>query len=241
MSEVRTDHDPTPAPHAGLAARLAGVVFAPRDAYTAVAARPRALGALLVAIAIMVAVQATFLSTDVGREAMLDQQISAMKTFGVNVTDQMVQQMESRLAIAPYTSAGSLLIGLPVFCAIVAGLLLAIFTALLGGGATFKEVYAVVAHSTIIGAIQQLFSFPIMYARGEMSSPTRLSVFFPMLEENSFATYLLSAVDLFYLWSLVNLAIGIAVLYKRRTGPVASVLLGIYAVIAVIIAAVRAF
>jgi hypothetical protein len=33
----------------------------------------------------------------------------------------------------------------------------------------------------------------------------------------------------------------VAVLYKRHTGPVAAVLLGIYAVIAVIIAAVRAF
>jgi hypothetical protein len=128
-----------------------------------------------------------------------------------------------------------------VVCALIAGLLLAIFTAVLGGGATFKQVYAVVAHSMIIGAVQQAFSFPIMYARGEMVSPTRLSVFFPMLSETSFFTYLLSAIDLFYLWSLINVSIGVAVLYKRSTGPVVAVLLGIYALIAVIIAAVRAF
>ena len=80
-----------------------------------------------------------------------------------------------------------------------------------------------------------------MYGRGEMVSPTKLSVFFPMLSETSFFTYLLSAIDLFYLWSLINVSIGVAVLYKRSTGPVVAVLLGIYALIAVIIAAVRAF
>jgi hypothetical protein len=125
--------------------------------------------------------------------------------------------------------------------AIMAGLLLAVFTAVLGGGATFRQVYAVVAHSMIIGAIQQAFSFPIMYAREELTSPTKLSVFFPMLGETSFFTYFLGAIDLFYIWSMINVSIGIAVLYKRRTGPVAAVLLGIYALIAVIIAAVRAF
>jgi len=228
-------------PQVGLLARLIGVVFAPRDAYAAVAARPTWLGAMTVAGVIFIAVQVIFLSTEVGRNAALDQQLGVLKAFGVTVTDQMLQQMETRQAYAPYTTAASLVVSLPLVAAVVAGLLLAVFTAILGGGADFKQVYAVVAHSMIIGAIQQVFSVPIMYARADMSSPTRLSGFFPMLNEMGFATYLLSAIDLFYIWSLVNVSIGVAVLYKRRTGPVAAVLLGIYAVVAVIIAAVRAF
>lgn len=228
-------------PRVGLLARLIGVVFAPRDAYAAVAARPSWLGAMTVAGVIFIAVQVIFLSTEVGRNAALDQQLGVLKAFGITVTDQMLQQMETRQAYAPYTTAASLVVSLPLVAAVVAGLLLAVFTAILGGGADFKQVYAVVAHSMIIGAIQQVFSVPIMYARADMSSPTRLSVFFPMLNEMGFATYLLSAIDLFYIWSLVNVSIGVAVLYKRRTGPVAAVLLSIYAVVAVIIAAVRAF
>jgi len=226
---------------AGLFARLIGVVFSPRDAYTAVAARPKWLGAMVVSGLIILAANVIFLSTEVGRNAALDQQLGVMKALGVTVTDQMVQQMQSQMAFAPYSTGASLLVMLPLMCAIIAGLLLAIFTAVLGGGATFKQVYAVVAHSMIIGAIQQAFSFPTMYAREEMTSPTKLSVFFPMLNEMGFANYLLAAIDLFYIWSLINGSIGVAVLYKRRTGPVAAVLLGIYAVIAVIIAAVRAF
>src|SRR5688500_5914215 len=198
MAEVNSTHALDGAPDPGLAARLIGVVFSPRDAYAAVAARPRALGALAVSVLIMLAANAVFLSTEVGQNALLDQQLSAIKAFGVTVTNEMVQQMEARLAYAVYSTAASLLVGVPLICAILAGLLLAIFTAVLGGGATFKQVYAVAAHSTIIGAIQQIFSMPIMYAREEMASPTTLAVFFPMLEETSFFTYLFSAVDLFH-------------------------------------------
>jgi hypothetical protein len=164
-----------------------------------------------------------------------------MKAFGVNVTDQMVQQMETRMEYARYTGSASLLVFIPVVAAAIAGLLLAIFTVVTGGGATYKQMFAVVAHSQLIGVLQQLFALPIAYAREEIVSPTRLSVFFPTLDDTGFVYYLLSAIDLFYIWSAINIAIGVAVLYKRRTGPIAGILFGIYAIIALIIAAVRAF
>jgi len=241
MAETVSTPVPEQAHGAGLFTRLIGVVFSPRDAYTAVAAQPKWLGAMAVAGLVMAAAQFIFLSTDVGKSATLDQQLSVIKAVGANVTPEMIQQMESRMSIAPYTTAGSFIVILPLWCAIISGLLLAVFTAILGGGATFRQVYAVAAHSFIISAIQQVFSLPIQYAREELSSPTRLSVFFPILDEMGFATYLLAAIDMFIVWWVINLAIGVAVLYKRRTGTVAAVLLGIYAVIAVIIATVRAF
>jgi hypothetical protein len=241
MTETVTTPIPDETPSAGLASRLFGVVFSPRSAYSVVAEHPRWFGALAVCCLIYIAAQSSFVATTVGQNAVLDQQLSVMKAIGMNVTDQMVQQMESRMAIAPYTTAASLLFFMPLVCAGVAGILLAVFTAILGGGATYRQVFAVSAHSMIIGAIQQVFNWPINYARADMSSPTRLSVFFPNLDEMSFFTYLLSGLDLFVFWSLINLSIGVAVLYKRRTGPVAAVLLGIYVTIVVIVAAVRAF
>jgi hypothetical protein len=206
-----------------------------------VAARPKWLGAMLISVLLMGAAQGIFFSTEVGQGALIDQQIATVKAFGATVTDQMIQQLESRSQYAAYTQPATLLVFIPIVAAVLAGLLLAIFTAILGGGATFKQVYAVVAHSMFIGGIQQLFSFPIMYTKGEMSSPTSLSVFLPMLGEESFLNYLMTGLDIFYFWWLINLSIGVAVLYKRRTGPVAAVLLGIYAVIVLIVAVVRAF
>ena len=47
---------------------------------------------------------------------------------------------------------------------------------------------------------------------------------------------LLGTIDIFIVWSVVVLAIGLGVLYKRRTQPIAISLLSVYAVIALVIA-----
>jgi hypothetical protein len=47
---------------------------------------------------------------------------------------------------------------------------------------------------------------------------------------------MLRSIDMFLLWWMVVLAIGLGVLYKRRTGPIATTFIGLYAIIAVLIA-----
>ena len=60
-----------------------------------------------------------------------------------------------------------------------------------------------------------------------------------MLEETSFITRFLGAIDLILVWWIFTLAIGLGVLYKRRTGGIATTLLALYVVIALIIGYVR--
>jgi len=105
----------------------------------------------------------------------------------------------------------------------------------MGGNATFKHVFAVVAHSSVVIAIQQVFSMPLSYARGEFAG-ANLGIFAPMLEETSFPAKFLGSIDLFFIWWMVSLAIGIGVLYKRRTGGIAFSLLGLYVAIALVVA-----
>ncbi len=87
--------------------------------------------------------------------------------------------------------------------------------------------------------LQTLFAMPLDYMRETLSSPTNLGVFAPFLDEASFLARLLGSIDLFQIWWLVTLSIGLGVLYKRRTGPIAMSLLTVYAVIILAIAAVR--
>lgn len=56
-----------------------------------------------------------------------------------------------------------------------------------------------------------------------------------MFDETSFVTVMFQSIDLFLVWWLVVLAIGVGVLYKRRPGGIAATLIGIYVVIAVVI------
>jgi predicted transporter len=70
----------------------------------------------------------------------------------------------------------------------------------------------------------------------ERPAGANLAVFTPTLDDTTFVYKFLSYIDLFYVWSTFITAVGLGVLYKRRTGPIAMILLGIYFVIAAIIA-----
>jgi hypothetical protein len=82
-----------------------------------------------------------------------------------------------------------------------------------------------------------LFVTPLNYVRETMSSATNMAVFLPMLDESSFLARLLGTIDLFLIWWVFVLAIGLGVLYRRKTGPIAVGLYAVYGIIAVLIAA----
>ena len=223
----------------GFPARILGVIFTPRAAYADVAARPTWLGALLVVLVLTGGSTFAFLSTEIGKNAMLDQQRQTMESFGVKLNEQAMQRMEEGAGRAPYFAVISQAVFLPVAALAVAGIALAVFNAVLGGDARFKQVFAVVVFSGVILALGAIFVLPLDYARETMSSPTTLSVFLPFLEENSFLARFLGSIDLIRVWWFVSLSIGLAVLYRRRTGPIAVTLLVVYAVIALVVAAIQ--
>ena len=59
-----------------------------------------------------------------------------------------------------------------------------------------------------------------------------------MVDPKSFVGRVLAMTDLFLIWYCLVLAIGLAVLYRRRTQPIALALYGVYAAIVLVIAAV---
>ena len=227
----------------GLPARVVGILLSPRATYADVAVRPRWLGVLALVLLIVTTGSIIFFSTDVGKEALIDQQVRTMESFGFKLPDEAYQQLEERLSrpSTPYVTAASQVVVVPIIALVIAGIAMGIFTAVLGGDATFKQVFAVVAHASVVSAAQQLFVLPLDYARASLSSPTNLAVFLPFLDENTFPARLLGAIDLFLIWWIMNLAIGLGVLYKRRTGPIAVGFLSVYLAIALIIAVIKTF
>jgi hypothetical protein len=222
-----------------LPARIIGVLTAPRATYADVAARPRWAGIMAFVIVVGAGATFAFLSTEVGKHAMLDQQLRMMESFGVKLNDAAYQKMEQGVDTARYTGPIFQAIFLPLLALIVAGLAILVFNAILGGSAAFKQVYAIVAHSGVVITVAGLFGLPLAYVRETMSSSTSLAVFLPFLDESSFAARFLGAIDLFQIWWLVSLAIGLGVLYRRRTGPIAVSLIGVYVTIGLIVAAVK--
>lgn len=221
-----------------LVARFLGIITAPKATFQNVVAHPRWLVMLLLTTAIIIVCTVAPMFTESGRLAALDQQVRQTEAFGITVNEEMYAQMERNMRFAPYTTTAAILVFTPIMLLITCGILFAVFNAAMGGDATFKQLLAVVVHAGVISALGQLFTAPLNLMRGAAGSATNLAVLLPMIDETSFLGRLFGAIDLFIVWYVLVLAIGLAVLYRRRTQPIAIALLAVYGVIALAIAAV---
>jgi hypothetical protein len=223
----------------GLAGRLIGVVTSPRSAYADVARRPSWLGGLIVILAISVTCDVWMLSTEVGRQAAVDQQLQTLEAFGQTVSDEQYRRMQEMAPNTRYFAAAGHVIGFPLAALVISAVAFAVFNGVLGDSVSFRPLFAVVIFSGAISAVRALFSTPLNYARESLSSPTSLAAVLPFFADDTFVGRLFGSLDLFLIWWTVSLAIGLGVLYKRRTVPIATTMLGVYGAIGLTIAAVR--
>jgi hypothetical protein len=241
MADTLTSQVGIPAaPEKGPIGRVVGVLTSPRDTYADIVARPQWFGLAVVLLVLAIIPSAVLMSTEVGQRALLDQQVQTLEAFGRTVSDQQYQVFQRYASFGPYLAAINAIVALPLAALVVAGILIGVFNVVMGGDATFAQVFAVVVGSGVIVAFRGLFSAPLDYARETLSSPTSLNAVLPFFEDNTFGGRLLASIDLFVVWWMVSLAIGMGVLYKRRTTPIATTLLAVYVAIGLCIALVRA-
>lgn len=228
--------DTGPAP--GLVSRFFGIFTSPRATYEAVVARPAWFGMLALTTVAMALLVGGFLFTHVGQEAWLES--ASDSPLSGPVSDEQYQGMQKMAGYVGYITAASMLVMVPLFSTVIAGLLFAVFNAGLGGDASYQQILAVVVHTGPLGLLAQLFALPLNYLRGTMSSSSSLGALTQsILDDGSFLARLLGMIDLFVIWQLIVLSMGLAVLYRRRTQPIATSLLVVYLVIAIIIAVVK--
>jgi len=228
----------TPAPKS-LVARIFGMLTSPKDTFQSVVASPKWFGVLAITTLAVAFFTALPLTTDAGRQSAIDRQVSQLQSFGVQVNDEAYARMEKQSAIMPYTTAGSIVVFTPIVATIFAGILFAIFNAALGGEAAFKQVFSVLVHAGVVSSFGAVFGGVINYFRQRMDNVTNLGSLVPMLPEKSFVVGFISAIDVFLVWWMIVLAIGLAVLYRRRTQPIAITLLSIYGLIAIVIGVLK--
>jgi hypothetical protein len=186
---------------------------------------------------VLAAAALTFFSTAVGRQALIDEEIRSVESFGRRVSDAQYDRLEQTGSRAAYFVLAGQLVGLPLAALVIAGAATAAFRG--SGAGRFRQAFAVVVHSSAIIALQQLVVLPLDYMRQTLSSPTNLAAFVPFLDDSSFAARLVGTVDLFIVWWMVNAAVGLSVVFRRRPGRIALVMAAAYVAIALIVAVVK--
>jgi hypothetical protein len=189
---------------------------------------------LVLTLAINAACGIVLMQTDAGRQAFVDQIVRSAEAYGNKISDAQYAQFErmSERGVT-FVAVGALVGGLASIAAL-AGVLLGVFNVGFDGRASYRQVFAVVAHAGVLVTVRSLFAAPLNYARESFASPTTLGVFFPMLDEASAVARFLGFIDLFFIWWAIVLAIGVSVLYRRPARPIALGFLCVYVVIALV-------
>jgi len=219
---------------------MLGIIHSPRITLTAVAADPRWGPVMALTFVVSLVSSAALLATDVGQLALVDQWERAAIAFGQPVDDAQYAAMldASERGSTVYAAASSLLSG-PVLAVGLAALLYVVF-ARGAAGVTYRQVLAVVVYAGVILAARQVIAAPVNYARETLASPTTATVLFTMLDEASPLARFFGVIDLFVLWWIGVLAVGMSVLTRRPARPLAITFVGAYITLALVLAIVMA-
>jgi hypothetical protein len=226
----------------GVVSRAIGIIFSPGQTFAKALEVPSPWGILFLVALVVGLVSAAPYFTESGQQAMLDAQIQAAERFtGQPLPDEAIAAMEARpstLSIV-FAFVGQFIF-MPIAALFFGGLFWGLFNAVLGGTASFKHVLTVVSHGMVILALGTVISFPIMLMQGaiSMTGPFNLGALVPMLDETSFVARLLGAMNVFTIWQTIVVAIGLAVLYKRKAGSIATGLLLAYVLFTAVLVSV---
>ena len=225
------------APPDGLARRAVGVIRAPRETFGRLRARPAWLG---ISLAVLLVIGASFLAvsaTEVGRQAALDQSVNRLEAFGFEVDDARYASLERMTPYYGWVAAALTITAGPVALFALSGLIFVVVRRAGTGDPAFRQVLAMVAHTGVVFALQRVLAVPALFVTQSISMPTNVASLLPMLEESSFPARFLGSMDLFTLWWIVLLGMGIGVMYRRPARRLILTCCAVYAVSAGVMAA----
>jgi hypothetical protein len=203
--------------------RLGGVLFEPGKTFQDVGERPRWLVPLLLVILSAVVYNYCF-GQHVGWDRFFRQQLETNRTLQRQMSNMAPEQrertiqMQARFANIGYTAGAVVLT--PLMFLIIAGVLMGI-TSILSAGLRFKVIFAIVCYASLPGVIKQILATVVMFLKNpddfNYANPLvfNLAAFLDPLATSKFLYTLASAVDVFVIWGVVLLAIGLSAASKR--------------------------
>ena len=138
------------------------------------------------------------------------------------IIEKQMKQQDSfwGYVIIPFAIAiGSLIMG---------GVFLFVGNFVLGGEVKFLPVWAVVAYSSLVDLIASAVKIPLIIQKQTLEVYTSIAIF--LQDNGSFLFNFAKHLDVFSLWKLILIAIGLSVLYKKKLSKVLIIIMVIWVI-----------
>jgi hypothetical protein len=217
--------------------RLVGVLVRPRSTMAQIAAHPIWLLPWIGVLAVWAVSTLLLLNTDVGRQALVDEQVRRVESFGGTVDDPTYEALQKSPPLSAYFfGGGRLLLTPPVTFAVAMGLMLLARRARVP--ATTRQALAVSVHAMVPLALGQLAATPLHYIRESLTSPFNLAALVPLADEGTWVARLLGSIELFGLWWVWLLAVGLGAMTHTPARHHLTTMLLVYIGLAALMAAI---
>ena len=211
--ELLPEQEPQPQ-GLGEASRLTGVFFEPAKTFADVAARPGFWAPLILVIVVSLAYMVLF-GQHVGWERMIRHQTETSSRASQLTPEQRETQIQIGVKFAPVMTYAAILVGVPVVWLIWAAILLGIVKGMMSAQVRLKQVFAIICYASLPGAIMMLLAIAVMFMKPpddfNLQNPLVFNpgAFMDPLTSSKFLYSLATSLDLFRIWTLVLIAIGL--------------------------------
>jgi hypothetical protein len=128
------------------------------------------------------------------------------------IIEKMTVQNHPPLWQLPFAPVGVLFV-----FAILSAVLFFVFNVLLGGDSTFRRIFSVYAYSSLIAIPSMIVKFPLIMMKKDIGVQTSLALLLSAESKDTFLYRILSGFDIFTLWQVILISIGMGVLYRYTT------------------------
>jgi hypothetical protein len=132
--------------------------------------------------------------------------------------EEIIANMEEKMDGAQITSWVASALGGPITVFFMALIALLVGNTIMGGSAKFGQLVNITAWAYMINILESLVKIPLMLNKWTLEVYTGLGVL-GIGEKGSFINSLLASIDIFAIWRIVLIAIGMGIIYNKKTKP----------------------
>ncbi|OGC83263.1 MAG: hypothetical protein A2W07_05820 [candidate division Zixibacteria bacterium RBG_16_43_9] len=196
----------------GFFSRISGIFFEPRKVFNFLNFKPGWLPVLILIVVIGVIVAEITLPQNLLLQKELVSQSPRLSSTP-EVLDKMTEITTGKRISTVVSEIIKVFIGLILMTSLVYFLC----NIILGGDSSYKKVLSVVTYTSLVPTLGAILKTPLILAKNSANVQTSLSLLMPGGDFTKIRYMLLSALDIFSIWQIILIALGITVLYKFST------------------------
>lgn len=200
--------------------RLVNVIVEPKRAFADIVARPGWWVPMILLAVLSVVFMAAF-SSRVGWERYMRHQFETNKQTQNMPVEQRENLVQTQAKYAGPFGTGMAVVMIPVSMLVISGVMVFMFTTVLGGSVNFKQTLGVVSHSMVPGLISTPLILAVMYMKDpsdfDLNNPAGFNLGFYMdpLSTPAWLVSLGSSIDVFSIWTILLIATGMSVATRK--------------------------